>query len=281
MREWINIVEGQRELDEAPVSDFGVFGDKDVSGSFRDSDLKAMHNPKWQKKVERFFRKCPVDVNLYFLNAENAEISSDFYDGKYYVNHLHNGMTWVGVRDISRIADLLGYAPINYQKSITVLYVENEGDNRIALTPWIVAHRMSHAISASVNRLGGAEIRDEIEQSDNVVEKFFKIFSDEIDIHYDLRSRIKTLLPLFKFKSASQSNFRPGEVYHELFAQYILNGKITFNQVDVSTLHKFSSPEMAENVQEYFNTKLPIWETRLTTAYAELLDACVGKAFIL
>ena len=69
----------------------------------------------------------------------------DIY-GKLEVRNLDNLKKYVGVNPISLVARLIGKEPPEASKSITIVMVENESTNRISMTPWILAHRVGHAV---------------------------------------------------------------------------------------------------------------------------------------
>jgi hypothetical protein len=124
-----------KEINEAPLADFGTYGDLDTEGSFRPGDLKAMQNPKWIEKVDNYLKKCPRDINLYLVNkAGNREFVT--------ISELD------GVQPLSVVEKIIGKKVPNSEQSITVVLMHNEGAERIALTPWIVAHRIAHALLA-------------------------------------------------------------------------------------------------------------------------------------
>jgi hypothetical protein len=140
-----------KEINEAPLADFGTYGDLDTEGSFRSGDLKAMQNPKWIEKVDNYLKKCPRDINLYLVNKAG---NRDFL--------LISERT--GVQPIQVVEQIIGKKVPNSEQSITVVLMHNEGAERIALTPWIVAHRIAHALLTPSSR------QDDINQVAGFVE---------------------------------------------------------------------------------------------------------------
>jgi len=52
----------------------------------------------------------------------------------------------VGVRPLAAVRRRLGRTPPDAERSVTVLRAENEGTDRLPLTPWISGHRAGYAI---------------------------------------------------------------------------------------------------------------------------------------
>jgi hypothetical protein len=269
-----------KEISEAPIADFEVHGDTSQEGSFRMDDLKAMSNPKWLKKVEHYFSRVPQNINLYLVNVADFVGAVGIRFNRY--RNLGRLDEWSGIRSLAEVQKIIGKVPPNAEQSITVVLVENEGDGRIPLTPWMVAHRMAHAlltpdrgdigiargafldkantfISGAANRLSKIpHIRDELEA-----------LGHNPDVLAPIQKIQLIGMELAKFKSAQTGKIpegREGELIVELLAQYLVQGKITFKRMD-------GNVEMDD-----FLTKI---EHDLDRNANALLVRCIGKALVL
>jgi hypothetical protein len=234
-----------KEINEAPISDFNTFGDMSQEGSFRSSDLKAITNPKWVEKVHHYLKNIPQDVNLYFYNDIDP-------NSQYRENVDANG----GFKAWSQALKFIGgKMPPNYKTAITIILLENEGDGRISLTPWIVAHRMAHAILSKNTR--GDENLDGLARNftsisnnflgtlSNVLDKSPKYKHLNLDA-YDAVGSVQLVGQLCKFKSAKSGAIdRPGEIYVEWMAQYLVQGSITLYRPELDDAGRYQKPEMS------------------------------------
>lgn len=150
---------GRMAVTEAPIADLDISGDLDNEGSFRQSDLNALRNPKWAAKVRKMFEKAPFDINVYFVNFPDGKMNGRFPDNPVFDNfefdlRKHFART-SGIIDQRTFQKFTGSTPTNWDNSINALLAENEGDGRVALTPWMVGHRLVHAIYDAAQERGG------------------------------------------------------------------------------------------------------------------------------
>lgn len=222
-----------KRIDEAPIGDYqlvGKWGDKEKSHSFNyPADRKMLQHPVAIEKTKQKFGKTEHILNFYFVNLPGA--------GKY----AERG--FMSPEDIQK-AMPKAWPEIsqgtNQEDAINVIFVGNRGANRIPMTPWIMAHRIGHALQAS-SRWGGRR-QDSWGDYESDVEMFFKdILSNVYD--WDIRGRSfwfgdnnqeKMLAKFFEsiggMRSARQRNLggRPYEFMYEMFAQFIITGRLTF-----------------------------------------------------
>lgn len=154
------------QLTEAPIADYQFIDRADdphpvdgkpVGDSFPDEDLRAMRSAKWQAKLLTTFEKSFVPINLYLFNkaAFQHRDTRRTTDGDI-VNHgvAHPGQgawelaKWAGAYPREDFKATFGFLPPNSHKNVNVLLTQNWGDGRVPLTPWIVAHRIVHALSS-------------------------------------------------------------------------------------------------------------------------------------
>ena len=131
------------ELTEAPLRDYEPLGDFSRTGGFRHAaDRALVTNPVAIGKVQHFFNRTPYDFRIFPVQFTGG--------GRW----LETGAVTperlveiVGTANAQRI--LAGHGP----DVITVVFTNNTGDRRLPLTPWIMAHRIGHAVQATGRQL--------------------------------------------------------------------------------------------------------------------------------
>ena len=221
-----------RELTEAPLRDYAPLGDFDRTGGFRHAaDRALVTSPVAIGKVQQFFSRTPYDFRIFPVQFTGG--------GRW----LETGAVTperlaeiVGTDNAQRI--LAGHGP----DTITVVFTNNTGDRRLPLTPWIMAHRIGHAVQASGRRGPANRAWQEAEQH------FFSRVNAILSDHYGVdRARgnrmIWELAPQYAAlfnaigtqRSSRQGEIRsPYEFLYELFAQYLGTGHITLKPLPQS-----------------------------------------------
>ncbi len=192
----------KKAVTEAPLADFGVHGDTMNAGSYSASDVRAFNNEKWLHKVTSHFSRCPINFNVMLYNAPNNRFKWD--------NTTRRILSFRGVADDDMLKKLnteLGVSLKRDPNAINFLMVDNEGDEKVGLTPWILVHRLVHGMLLAYDaNIVAAPMS-------NFVKKYRPYLSK-----------------LLKFKSAQHEDVvREGEYIVELITQYIVQGKITIN----------------------------------------------------
>lgn len=187
------------EIFEAPLGDFTTLGDQENAGSYTSGDLRAMKSPVWMKKVTANFAKCPQKINIYLYNAPGNRYP-------HFTNSTASGFEEGRVRDeyIPQLEQTVGAKIPPDPNGINFIMLDNEGDEKVGLTPWILVHRFAHAI------LNGPAAREFNNHARAVV------------------SLYKPLLPkILTFRSArNDAVIRDGEWIVEMVTQYIIKGRI-------------------------------------------------------
>ena len=233
-------------LREAPLADFDMIGDPDTEGSFRPDDLKKFRNPVWRDKIANAFRKTPYKFNIYMLNGEGGRVSLKGSDIE--VRDLNNLSKYVGINPMSVVSRLIGKEPPDTEDSITVLMVENEGTNRVGLTPWMLAHRTAHALiyagqeadksssqgyfrSQTIQSFYGT-MNSLINETARYLEKsqYYQYF----DWDSASSSAANVAKAIGKMRSAKTGNLTNiSEFYVEIIAQYLVSGKVSFERPEL------------------------------------------------
>lgn len=255
---------------EAPLADFGTFGDPDTEGSFRPDDLRAMKKPAWRKKVENAFAKSPYKFNIYIYNGAEGMAPVGKSDERLNVRNLENLNKYAGVTPLNVVETMIGKLPPEADSSISVILVENEGGQRMPLTPWILVHRCVHAIlyAESDNDLRADNLGDALK----MLARLFTSFIHTVEEHFRrtgiykdqvLAANYNQRMPLVasiigKMKSAKNNKLaNDGEFYVETITQYIINGHVSFERpmLDDKGLAP-EHPAMAVIPKEYQNAAL-------------------------
>lgn len=275
-------------VDEMALSKYTTFGDFTKPGPFRGPDKRLIPHPKNQLKTQKFFEKTPYDFRLFFSNVPGF--------GKY---SEHGAMHPGEIRNTfnKEQADQI----INgHENSITVVYVGNKGDAKVMLTPWMMAHRLGHAIQQATYRGGGGGEWKEAEKHffgtvNNLLDEYYS----KIGKPYNMPAMKWTLNPeynaLFNAIGTQRSSRsgqirRPYEFFYELFAQYLGTGKITLNPFPTNLAYGrrvFGRPTKYMNIKpEYRDTDdrqhaSEILAGDMEMLFNDVLASSVGKIFVM
>ena len=225
-------------VDEAPLGDYelvGNWGDKEKSHGFRHAtDRKMLQNPSAVRITRKKFGNTEHILNFYFVNLPEATKHSE-----------HGFMTPEELQQAiptawPEIAQRAGEA--NHAEAINVIFVGNTGANRMNMTPWIMAHRIGHAIQSAAPYQGWSSWKHY--ETDSA--EFFSLILDQV---YNVQTSKQNFwtptfgsgnlqpIELCKFlegiggmRSARKGNLggRPYEFLYEMFAQFVVTGQLTF-----------------------------------------------------
>ena len=150
---------------EAPIADFQFSGDPVTPYTFDANDLKAVRNPKWHAKLLKTFEKTSAPINIYLMNPDKSffhNTTASYRTEKEPVK-IDPKLTLIreiaGMYEISDFKRNFGFEPRDYASSISFIFTNNYGDDKIAITPWILAHRAIHAMSSSQTGTGRSTIK--------------------------------------------------------------------------------------------------------------------------
>lgn len=231
------------KLTEAPIQDYDTVGDFSKNSSFRkERDRHLITNPATIERVKQKFANNAHPFNLLFVNGPKA-----------------NKHTEVGKVTLKWVADNLGQEVADkvangtdMDSSINVIFTNNKGTQGKNMTAWIMAHRIAHALARSEYQFNKmAKQFQNYEGSANVLHSYASDLMKEYgkqnapttynamakrDGGYGTNGRgnqlsfLHLMTKLCTFRSARENVVRDWfEILHELFAQYITTGKITFN----------------------------------------------------
>ena len=211
---------------EAPLADYQPIGDFDKPGPFRGADKKLIPHPVNQLKAQRFFEKTPYNFRLFFSNIPGT--------GKY---------SEYGIMDPDTVKIIFGDAGeqivAGHENAITVVYVGNSGDSKVMLTPWMMAHRLGHAIQVGAR----GQMRNQQQPWKAGEDHFFGQVNSMLEEYYgksgqrggnlkaELTPEYNALFNAMGTQRSSRSGEirRPYEFLYEIFAQYLGTGAVSFN----------------------------------------------------
>jgi hypothetical protein len=221
-----------KQLFEAPIGQYDVIPTvshergKYGAGSFRSNEIAAAKNPKWIEKVHNFFKNCPYLFNIYIYDGpekyRKLEHKRGYYTGE-------------------NIRQFFGITPPNSSKSINIVMTNNDGADRFPLTPWILCHRVVHSFFDGENSVTSFNPMEEVKNRYLTMGNNFLSYLSKyaIDLAVEEKSGVSLddsfnnlVAKICNFRSAKNKLIiRKGELFIELFVQYILEGKVTFNKL--------------------------------------------------
>jgi len=221
-------------LNEMPISGFKLQGkwgpDAKRYYGYNKQDLGILENPKAVDKIHKLWNNTKYDFDFYFLRSYKASKHKE-----------------VGRVSIDWVKENLGEDINPKEDAITVIFTNNTGDEKIPMTAWAVAHRLGHAIRKEniFDEYFYKKINKDFKEILYYVYGLkFKEYGDSGYNYYNdtppgLVEKYKKALftAVGKMKSARDNNLRnSNEFIYELVAQYIIKGKIQFNDLPRSLI---------------------------------------------
>ena len=219
-------------VDEMALKQYTPVGDFTKPGPFRGVDKRLIPHPTSQLKTQKFFEQTPYDFRLFFSNVPGTGKFGEY--GIMSPNQIRNNFN-------KEIADQV----INgSEDTITVLFVGNRGDSKVMMTPWIMAHRIGHAVARTTYTQGNKGAWREAEQHffrniNEILRDYYNIKTvNQFDtqVNWNLRQQYSALFNAIGTQRSSRKELikRPYEFFYEMFAQYIGTGHVTLNPLPVS-----------------------------------------------
>ena len=277
-------------VDEMALASYKTLGDFDKPGSFRGVDKRLVPHPKSEIKAAKFFEQTPYDFRLFFANKPGLGQYSEY--GPMTPDQI---VKVFGEEDAKTILD-------NHDDAITVVYVSNRGDEKVMMTPWIMAHRFGHAIQAGA-------MKDKWSAWEETQKLFFSTINRLLDEYYGKVGSV------FSFRKANQPNYnltpeynalfnaigtqrssrtgqirRPYEFMYELFAQYLGTGTITLNPLPTNLGYGrkvFGNPSKYLNIKPEFRDETErrqiseMLARDMELMFNDVLGNSVGKVYIM
>ena len=266
-------------LNESPVTSFQLMGQWGPTAKrkygYSDKDTGILENPKAVQKIHKNWSNSKNDFEFYFLRSfkaskhvEVGEVSSDWVKENLEVDIKPNPET------------------------ISVVFTQNTGTEKIPMTAWALAHRLGHA----VRRVKEFEVYFSKELERDFLQILKNVYQRDND-PYEYRANEKDLRALAYAVGTMKSTRERKlvsfyEFPYELMAQYIITGKIKFNPLprslvlqsrmawgrpnNITTSAKASEEELIE-WNEMLDGHAQKYEYNLDTIF----DGLVGKIFVM
>jgi hypothetical protein len=223
-----------RELIEAPIADIHVLGDPnndttfDQGTGFDTTDQKMI--TRGREHYIRAFSRTPHVFEIFFINDADLDGSSEFANdvvddyAEAYGAGIHDSVLDIqGKPGVIRHVQFANLSPI---------------ENRIPMTPWILAHKIAHAIQDSLTVLHNyyKGVGNHIRQINRQLYDIALMIGgeDPINSPIDVKDtefgfpHFNDLVATLTMQSARSGRLNnPFEVWAEVVAQYLVGGRVT------------------------------------------------------
>ena len=209
------------DLHEMPITSFTKIGDWNPDAKrkygFDRKDAALLSSARAVDKIHRKWSNSKQNFDLIFLRDKNAykhvelgEVSSEWVKENLKIDVNPN------------------------EDSITIIFTNNTGDERVMMTSWVIAHRLGHAIRRDKifeEYFANAIRKDFMELLTQIFgHRFGSRFSDSYRADEGMLKNFA--MAVGNMRSARDRNLRNfGEFAYELVAQYITTGKIKFKPI--------------------------------------------------
>lgn len=204
-----------------PIVDIQRHGDFTTAGSFRRDDIKIISSEKAQHKLLRLVSRTPP-MAIHFINLPKP------------FNNVTNELFWtskVGLVTPTSIGINFDLEIHAEPAALSVVLVENEGKDRISLTPWMVAHRISHALTIGI--CSSKLLKVAYDNFFSIAGSISKSFVTEANKKHTMM--VWDMPSCFGTSKAARSgkiDSRFSEWFHECFSQYCFTGRVRFRTAE-------------------------------------------------
>lgn len=205
-------------LSEMPITRFDLVGqwgpDAKRKYGYNYQDTGILENPKAVDKIHRSWSNSKSEFEFYFVRSYKAS------------KHVE-----VGEVSSEWVKENIGLEIESKEGAITVVFTNNTGTEKIPMTAWAIAHRFGHAIrrDKTFERYMSEEVMKDFNE---ILEYVYGIKSHSSDWSQREKYRKAIFLAVGKMKSARENKLvNSYEFIHELVAQYIVTGKVEFNDL--------------------------------------------------
>lgn len=234
------------------INKIGGWGDKSRPYGFKRDDIGIMNSDRGIAKIKQKWSKVPQNFNTYicrsalcFKQFEIGEVDEDFVRNQLGLKIVPNPTA----------PDEIFIDP----QSINYIVTNNRGDERMPLNAWTLAHRFAHALWTSRNKTKSETYahfeREFWRDMERIVEGVYGV-SINATRGYTVDRNTSTILAkvctaIGTMGSARKDQLRNHtEFLHELFAQYVISQKITFNPLPKSIKY-FKMPDERSSYSSY------------------------------
>lgn len=281
----MNIDISQEALGEAPLADYEPMGNFEKPGPFRGADKKLIPHPTNKLKTAEFFEQTPYDFRLFFSNIPGTGRYSEY-----------GPMEPRVIQEIFK--DAAEQILAGAENAITVVFVGNKGDSKVMLTPWMMAHRIGHAVQAGTRLAGGRGAWREAENHffrgiNQLLKDFYGKGSNnryDSDANWAMSREYAALFNAIGTQRSSRTGQikRPYEFLYELFAQYLGTGKIELNPLPKQQAYgrkvfgrSSQSMRMTPGAEEESKYTTEVLARDMELMFNDVLSELVGKVLVM
>jgi len=281
----IDLADHVQELNEAPLADYEPMGDFEKPGPFRGADKKLIPHPTNKLKTARFFEQTPYDFRLFFSNIPGTGRYSEY-----------GPMEPRVIQEIFK--DAAEQILAGSENAITVVFVGNKGDSKVMLTPWMMAHRIGHAVQAGTRLAGGRGAWREAENHffrgiNQLLKDFYGKSSNnryDGEANWAMSQEYAALFNAIGTQRSSRKGEikRPYEFLYELFAQYLGTGRIELNPLPQKQSYgrkvfgrSSQSLRMTPGAEEESKYTTEVLARDMEIMFSDVLSELVGKVLVM
>lgn len=204
------------------INNIQFHGDWSKAGNrYTETDVKLLTNAKAQRRLCDKFDTCEHEMDVHFYKGPKSGWDTSL----------------MGYQSADWVIEKYGIDIRPSDDKISLLITSNIGSPKYPLTPWIIAHRMSHAIWREVG----------YEHYQHIISSFHNLIGEPI--FYNNSKWFGCAIGTMR-SCRNRTLARTGELFHELFAQLLLSGRLNLRRIDnrVFTRNRWKTPEY-----KYFN----------------------------
>ena len=250
--------------------------------TYKPQDLRLINSDKYFERVRANFR-CAYYFDIYFINTPNNRLFSNQGKGQ--------GKVTLPYIKSNLDKDFYNMLRTNYNAShITIIIAGNDTVSKVGLplTPWILAHRISHAFEdnkqSDIYNTNIVAFERTIYYNIAAIRDLWLANVTNFNIpSYNEKDFFQSRL-LFTFKSARYDKIAfITELKNELIAQFISNGKVRLNNanyiLDNSPESIITNLNMNERLLAKIDKQITTMEMVCNRDIDRLLKKAVGDIF--
>jgi hypothetical protein len=239
-------------VNEMPIAihKVGKWGEKDKRYGYGQPDIGIMQNQRGIEKIGEKWARVEQKINAFVCRSPNCYKVQQ--DGEVDVDYIQNTLKLNVVNHPTQSPDEIFVDP----EAITFILANNKGGERMPLNYWVMAHRLGHAMKGRgkgnqsfnyYSRELWNDIRRIIEGAYNYRVSMSGEFAADSDSSNILRNFCQAIGTMRSARTKQLPN--PYEFTYELTAQWITQGKVSFNPLPRSIKY-FKKPENSIYSQE-------------------------------
>lgn len=262
-------------INEAPLTDYEPIGfEKDKPGGFEhEADRRLVTSPVAIGKLQKFLSGSHHDFRLFPVQIPGGD------------RYLQYGM--VSPQELQEIVgdDMARRILSGHNnKSITVVFANNRGANRMPMRAWIMVHRISHAIEGKMNPMWDKTYKGIAKELNDIIVDYYnpeRMYRSSLLSDYFKRFYREFFQSIGTMQSARLNLLEnPEEFINELFTQYVALGTVEFNPAPKEIYADGEIIKLDDMTQYKATQKLLELASKCNTYFNDLLNDCQGKIFV-